>query len=199
MKNVLHQANCERSNMESKIKGRVERKNNTPEPQLTKKNKKFRLNNRITAQKNKPTTKFKLQQPCRNSECRVLLWSVHLLIRSLTAGGQKSRYVSYVTFGTSICLWSSNRQIIVCVPLKKKKKKKAAQFHEPLVGGGQVGWRGMAMSWVEKHCCVCWFVCYKNYFSVCCCLSEPSSPPSAGNSSAERRLSRAPCVKNYVR
>lgn len=124
VKNVLHQANCERSNMESKIKGRVERKNNTPEPQLTQKNKKFRLNNRITAQKNKPTTKFKLQQPCRNSECRVLLWSVHLLIRSLTAGGQKSRYVSYVTFGTSICLWSSNRQIIVCVPLKKKKKKR---------------------------------------------------------------------------
>lgn len=44
----------------------------------------------------------------------------------------------------------------------------------------------------------CLFV-IKLFFSKCCCLSEPTSPPSAGNSSAERRLSRAPCVKNYVR
>lgn len=64
---------------------------------------------------NKPITKSKLQQPCRNSECRVLSWSVQSSIRSLTAGRQKSRYVSYGTFGTSICLWSSNRQINVCV------------------------------------------------------------------------------------
>ncbi len=85
----------------------------------------------------------------------------------------------------------------VCSP---KKVKKAAHFSVPQASsGGQVGWRGMAMSRVEKRCCVCLFVCYKTIFSACCCLSEPSSPPSAGNSSAERRLSRAPCVKNYVR
>lgn len=81
-----------------------------------------------------------------------------------------------------------------------KKVKKAAHFSGPQASsGGQVVWRGMAMSREEKRCCVYLFVCYKTISSTCCCLSEPPSPPSTGNSSAERRLSRAPCVKNYVR
>lgn len=108
---VLHQINHQKSTMDSKLKG------------IGEKAKIFRNQRKQTIQTdqsddcliNKPITKSKLQQPCRNSECRVLSWSVRSSIRSLTAGRQKSRYVSYGTFGTSICLWSSNRQINVCV------------------------------------------------------------------------------------
>lgn len=47
----------------------------------------------------------------------------------------------------------------VCSP---KVVKKAAHFSVPQASsGGQVGWRGMAMSRGEKRCCVCLFVCYK--------------------------------------
>lgn len=54
---------------------------------------------------------------------------------------QKSRYVSYGTFGTGICLWSSNRQINVCFPLKslKKKRKKVAHNSVPQASSGGAG------------------------------------------------------------
>lgn len=152
----------------------------------------------------KTTTISKLQQLWRNWKCCILSWSVRPSIRSLTSGRQKRRDVSHGTFGTSICLWSSNRQIDVCVPLKRlqktrrrrkrrKKRRLMCQFHKPPAEGrwGRVEWR-----WVEMGS---GFFCYKTISMACCRLSEPPSARSEGNSSAERQLSRAPCVKNYVR
>lgn len=75
---------------------------------------------------------------------------------------QDRGYVSCCTFGTGICLWSSNRQkkkkkslSIPIKRLKKTRKKGVLFFSVPQVSGrGQVGCRGMVMSGIEKHWCV---------------------------------------------